>query len=185
MIHKSLYFLVTGFYLWLFRELITPPDTWVTAILLIMINISTGIICVVTSWLVNMCKKPVNRDLLCEIHGSLPEYRVFCLVLSMLAMILILIEASHIKTAGACVLAWVCMCVFVWRVLLNPPQTVRCDDDSQRLIYKALKAWDHGDFHRVAVILEQLSIREIEDLTEQIEAQYGAAEAKLISRLIN
>lgn len=103
----------------------------------------------------------------------------------MLAAVLILLEAGHVKTAVINCLSLLCTCVFVWRVLMNPPQTVRCEEESQRLIYKACKAWDRGDFYRVGVILEQLTIREIEDFTEQIETQYGVAEARLIAKLIN
>lgn len=103
----------------------------------------------------------------------------------MLAIILILLEAGHVVTALANCLALLCTGIFTWRVLLNPPETLNCDDDGQRLIYRACKAWDQADFYRVGVILEQLTIREIEDFTEQIEARYGVAEARLIARLIN
>lgn len=185
MLYVGLYIVVTCMYLWVFRVLVMPPHTWITQTVLCLNWISAVFICITTILLVNKCRKPINRDLLCEIHGNLPEYRVFCLGFSMLSVVLILLEAGHIKTASISCLSLLCTCVFVWRVLINPPQTVRCEEDSQRLIYKAHKAWDRGDFHRVAVILEQLSIREIEDFTELIEQTYGMAEARMISKLLN
>lgn len=185
MLYGIVYFVMTCVCLWVFRECVLPPHTWITDVTVVLNWISGIFTCVTTGLLVHKCKNPINRDLLCEIHANLPEYRVFCLVFSMLAAVLIMLEAGHIKTAAINCLSLLCTCVFVWQVLMNPPQTLRCDDDGQLLIYKALKAWDRGDFYRVAVILEQLTMREIEQFTEQIETQYGVAEARLIAKLIN
>lgn len=103
----------------------------------------------------------------------------------MFIIVLMMLETNHIKTAALVFVAWVCTCIFVWKLVIESPKTVDCDDVSERLIYKALIAWKDGDFARVLVILQQCDLREIEDFTVEIEKRFGPEEARLVGKLLS
>lgn len=185
MIFLFVYVLTSVLYVWVYREMVLPPHTWITHAVIAFTWMSSVFACVSTSLLVYKCRNQVKRRLLCDIQGSLPESRAICIVLSMLAMVLVLAEAGHTLTSMLSCLAWVCTCVFMWKMLVEPPQIVRCDDEFEVLKYQIVEAWDQHDYHRVAVILSQCDFREIEDVTEEIERVFGQADARLIVRLLD
>lgn len=185
MLFAIVYFLATALYVWLFRLMVLPPHTWITHAAVMFVWMSSIFVCFTSVYLLYQCRKQVKRALLCDIQGCLPETRVVSMVLSMLAMVVILAEAGHVKTSMISCLAWVCTCVFMWKMLVEPPQVVRCDDDSERLKYQAIDAWEKHDFHRVSVILSQCDMREIEDISEEVERLFGTADAKLIKYMLD
>lgn len=185
MLYGFIYFMMTCVYLWVFRVCVLPPHTWITHTAVAFVWLSSIFVCFTSVFLLYQCRKQVKRALLCDIQGSLPEIRVISMVLSMLAMVVILAEAGHIKTSMISCLAWVCTCVFMWKMLVYPPQVVRCNDDSERLKYQAIDAWEKHDFHRVAVILSQCDMREIEDISEEVERLFGTPDARLIKHMLD
>lgn len=185
MIFSFVYFLTSALYVWVYREMVLPPHTWITHAAVAFAWMSSVFVCFSTGLLLYKCRKQVNRRLLCDIQGSLPESRAICIGLSMLAVVLVLAEAGHTLTSMLSCLAWLCTCVFMWKMLVDPPQIVKCDDEFEVLKYQVVEAWDQHDFHRVSVILSQCDLREIEDITEEIERVFGPGDARMVVRLLD